>query len=228
MLDGGELEHNMMPEGEINFDHMNLSGSFVLQSISCRDMRGRDSATGEDESTLPALVLTFPTPEQPKSPVLAQQPPLPVHKVGAAAASGDSIPSRCDQRPSSLAVPALPHCTHCGFGFGLDFHNLETPLSNNPCRFCEPQWLACEILREPCVVRPVESKANSRALRGRLSLPIGTHRGLMKLYPVSECYHQGQDENKAQDSCNGVEEGYKLIRDPANCGQAQLKTRGSG
>lgn len=135
---------------------------------------------------MPALVLTFPTPEPPKSPVFAPQSPFTVHKFVAASAPDDSTSAGGDQRASNLAVPTLPRCTDCGFGFGLDFHDLKAPLSSKPCRFCEPQWLACKMwyqargnsLREPCAVRPAESNASSRAIVGKLGLPVGSHRGL--------------------------------------------------
>ncbi|KAJ7492200.1 hypothetical protein FB451DRAFT_1217353 [Mycena latifolia] len=139
----------------------------------------------EDES-VPALVLTFPTPEPPKTPVFAPQSPFTVHKFVAAAASGGPTCVGSAQRFSTLAVPTLPRCTHCGFGFGFDFHDLEAPLTNNPCRFCESQWLACKMwyqargnsLREPCAIRPAESNASCRAIVGKLGLPVGSHRGL--------------------------------------------------
>ncbi|KAJ7150297.1 hypothetical protein C8R46DRAFT_500668 [Mycena filopes] len=188
---GGALDQNPTNGGyeeqdqdSRNFDHMNLSGSFVLQSTSCHDLRARDPV--ETEESVPALVLTFPTPEPPKSPIFAPQSPFTVHKFVAATGPGTSFSARYDQRTSNLAVPTLPRCTHCGFGFGLDFHDLEAPLSSNPCRLCEPQWLACKMwyharsdsLREPGAVRPAESNASSRAIVGKLGLPVGSHRGL--------------------------------------------------
>ncbi|KAJ7116780.1 hypothetical protein C8R43DRAFT_110144 [Mycena crocata] len=190
--DGGQITKGAYQEPEYqeddsrNFDHMNLSGSFVLQSTSCRDMQGRNPVAEVDE-LVPALVLTFPTPELPKSPIFAPQSPFTVHKFVAATAGGSASTSAgWDQRSSNLFVPALPRCTHCGFGFGLDFHDLETPLNSKPCRFCEPQWLACKMwyqarsnsLREPGALRPAESNASSRAMVGKLGLPVGSHRGL--------------------------------------------------
>lgn len=162
---------------------------------------------------VPALVLTFPTPEPPKTPVFAPQSPFTVHKFVAAAASGDLTSAGPEQRFSKLAVPALPRCTHCGFGFGLDFHDLEAPLSSNPCRLCEPQWLACKMwyqatgasLREPCAVRPAESNASSRAIVGRLGLPVGSHRGL----GVAVVDEIGQlNEGQAEVYRKAVGEGY--------------------
>ncbi|KAJ7016848.1 hypothetical protein C8F04DRAFT_493279 [Mycena alexandri] len=216
---GGNLNQNTMNGGyeeqeyqdSRNFDHMNLSGSFVLQSTSCRDMGVRDPVGNEE--LVPALILTFPTPEPPKSPIFAPQSPFTVHKFVAATGPGTSTSAGLDQRTSSLAVPALPRCTHCGFGFGLDFHDLEAPLSSNPCRLCEPQWLACKMwyhargdsLREPCAVRPAESNASSRAIVGKLGLPIGSHRGL-GLEGVDEL---GQLDEKRPDShLSASGEGY--------------------
>ncbi|KAJ7922071.1 hypothetical protein B0H13DRAFT_2317833 [Mycena leptocephala] len=127
-----------------NFDHTNLSGSFVLQSTSCRDITGtaRDSfATAE---SVPTLLLTFPTPK-PRKPL--NFVPQTVHKFVAATVSGESS-STLTGGHQSLNVPALPRCTVCGFGFGLDLHDLKVPLSSNPCRFCEPQWLACKLWYE--------------------------------------------------------------------------------
>ncbi|KAF7302626.1 hypothetical protein HMN09_00897100 [Mycena chlorophos] len=110
-----------------NFDHVNLSGSFVLQSTSCCDMKNRQ----EDCPPLPALVLTFPTPEPPALPSFP--------------------PNNSDSRlgSASLTVPTFPRCTHCGFGFGLDFHDLEVPYASKPCRLCEPQWVACKMWYQP-------------------------------------------------------------------------------
>ncbi|KAJ7934615.1 hypothetical protein B0H13DRAFT_1854914 [Mycena leptocephala] len=111
-----------------NFDHTNLSTA-------------RDSfATPESVPTL----LTFPTPKPRKPLIFAPQT---VHKFVAAAVSGESS-STLTGGHQSLNVPALPRCTVCGFGFGLDLHDLKVPLSSNPCRFCEPQWLACKLWYE--------------------------------------------------------------------------------
>ncbi|KAF7347460.1 hypothetical protein MVEN_01502000 [Mycena venus] len=194
-----------------NFDHMNLSGSFVLQSTSWRDIsRARHSETNGEES-VPALVLTFPTPEPPKSPVFAPQSPFMVHKFAPAMALGTSASSSTGggQQISRLAVPALPRCTHCGFGFGLDLDDLEMPLNSNPCRFCETQWLACKMwyqakgsssLLEPCPVRPAESSASSRAIVGKLGLPIGNHRGL----GLDAADELGQLNTKVAEGCSNV------------------------
>ncbi|KAJ6601397.1 hypothetical protein DFH09DRAFT_562310 [Mycena vulgaris] len=207
---GGQQEQEYQDQDSRNFDHMNLSGSFVLQSTSCRDIRGRDPL--EDES-VPALVVTFPTPEQPKTPVFAPQSPFTVHKFVAATSSGAPTSPGSAQRLSTLAVPALPRCTHCGFGFGLDFHDLEALLSNNPCRFCEPQWLACKMwyqargnsLHEPCAMRPAESNASSRAIVGKLGLPVGSHRGL-GIEVVDELSHL--NERQTEVHVKAVGEGY--------------------
>ncbi|KAJ7508665.1 hypothetical protein B0H11DRAFT_1966137 [Mycena galericulata] len=215
MLCQGYQSQGYQDHDSRNFDHMNLSGSFVHQSTSCRDLavEGRDHVADEDE-TVPAVVLTFPTPEPLISPVFAPQSPFTVHKFVAAAGLGDSTSANCNQRTNNLAVPALPRCTHCGFGFGFDFHDLEAPLSRNPCRLCEPQWLACKMwyqtrgnrLREPCAMRPAESNASSRAIVGELGLPIGSHRGL------------GTDEMGRLDTgqaasahANGTREGYSTF-----------------
>ncbi|KAJ7269294.1 hypothetical protein B0H12DRAFT_31264 [Mycena haematopus] len=207
---GGNTDHNItngrhqeqryQDNDSRNFDHMNLSGSFVLQSTSCRDLSKVCYSQTNGEESAPALVLTFPTPEPPKSPIFAPQSPFAVHKFVAAMTPSVSTSSGGDQCISHLAVPTLPRCTHCGFGFGLDLHDLEAPLSRNPCRFCEPQWLACKMwyqargnrLREPCAVRPAESNASSRAIVGKLGLPVGSHRGL-GLEAVDEF---GQTANK--------------------------------
>ncbi|KAJ7279982.1 hypothetical protein C8J57DRAFT_1566992 [Mycena rebaudengoi] len=203
MRNSGNIDQSMTSElqeqhDSRNFDRMNLSGSFVLQSTSCLDMRGilsvakvnecsrriglaEDVLAEEEEPALPSVVLTFPTPEQPNSPIFTPQSPFTLHKFVAAAESG-STSGRGDQTHSSLAVPALPRCTNCGFGFGLDL----APVSTEPCRLCEPQWLACKMwyeargdkLREPTAVRPAESNANSRAIISKLGLPVGSYRGL--------------------------------------------------
>ncbi|KAF8204315.1 hypothetical protein K438DRAFT_555866 [Mycena galopus ATCC 62051] len=195
---GGHQEHEYPDDDSRNFDHMNLSGSFVLQSTSCRGLSKICYAETNGEELVPSLVLTFPTPEPPKSPIFAPQSPFTVPKFVTAMAPGASA-SGGDQCIDHLAVPALPRCTHCGFGFGLDLDDLEAPLSSNPCRFCEPQWLACKVwyqargnsLREPCAMRPAESNASSRAIIGKLGLPVGSHRGL-GLGTVNEF---GQTEN---------------------------------
>ncbi|KAJ6486211.1 hypothetical protein C8R47DRAFT_1129477 [Mycena vitilis] len=168
-----------------NFDHMNLSGSFVLQSTSCRDITAYDPHPN-DEDSVPMVVLTFPTPEPPRSPLFAPQSPFTVHKFVGATTLGDSASENSIPGTSNLTVPALPRCTQCGFGFGLDLHNLEASMSGNPCRFCEPQWLACKMwyqargktLREPCAMRPAESNASRRTIVRKLGLPMGSHRGL--------------------------------------------------
>ncbi|KAF7307291.1 hypothetical protein MIND_00523100 [Mycena indigotica] len=103
-----------------NLDHVNLSSSFVLQSASLVDLQSHN----EDNQSLPALVLTFPTPEPPS-----------LSKFS---------PTNSQQGGANLSVPTFPRCTHCGFGFGLDFHDLEVPYASKPCRLCEPQWLACK------------------------------------------------------------------------------------
>ncbi|KAJ7808690.1 hypothetical protein B0H14DRAFT_2869090 [Mycena olivaceomarginata] len=188
VVGGGNFDRKVTPNGRYhsdsrNFDHMNPSGSFVLQSTSCRDLSSACYPETAEEESVPALFLTFPTPEPPKSPVFIPQSPFTVHKFVAAMAPGPSASAECI---AQLAVPALPRCTHCGFGFGLDLDDLEAPLSSNPCRFCEPQWLACKMwyqargnrLREPCAVRPAESNASRRAIVGKLGLPVGSHRGL--------------------------------------------------
>ncbi|KAJ7750248.1 hypothetical protein B0H16DRAFT_1550037 [Mycena metata] len=208
---GGYEEQEHQDQDSRNFDHMNLSGSFVLQSTSCRDMRVRDPVGNEE--LVPALVLTFPTPEPPKSPIFAPQSAFTVHKFVAATGRDTLTSAGFDQRTSNLAVPALPRCTHCGFGFGLDFHDLEAPLSSNPCRLCEPQWLACKMwyhargdsLREPCAVRPAESNASTRAIIGKLGLPIGSHRGL-GLEGVDELGQLDEKRPQRHEPANG--EGY--------------------
>ncbi|KAJ6520266.1 hypothetical protein C8R45DRAFT_54813 [Mycena sanguinolenta] len=185
---GGDCDRNVTNGREQdndsrNFDHMNLSGSFVLQSTSCVDISKVCDSEANEES-IPALVLTFPTPEPPKSPIFAPQSPFTAHEF--VAAMGPSVSAGSDQCTNHLAVPALPRCTRCGFGFGLDLDDLEAPLSSNPCRLCESQWLECKIwyqvrsnrLREPAVVRPPESNASSRATAGKLGLPVGSHKGL--------------------------------------------------
>ncbi|KAJ7651482.1 hypothetical protein DFH06DRAFT_1299869 [Mycena polygramma] len=197
-----------------NFDHMNLSGSFVLQSTSCRDITAHDPHPN-DEDSVPMVVLTFPTPEPPKSPLFAPQSPFTVHKFVAATTLGDSASENSIPGTSNLTVPALPRCTQCGFGFGLDLYDLEASISGDPCRFCEPQWLACKMwyqargntLREPCAVRPAESNASSRAIVGKLGLPIGSHRGLgIGIDTVDEL---GQRNNKqARAHAKTVGEGY--------------------
>ncbi|KAJ6544259.1 hypothetical protein B0H19DRAFT_1170113 [Mycena capillaripes] len=158
-----------------NFEHMNLSG---LQSTSCRDMTCRFVVLQifkTERQSVPTLVLAFPTPEPPKSPIFAPQTPFTVHKFVAATGPGAASASG-HQGTGNRNVPARPHCTQCGFGFGLDLHDLEAPLSSNPYRFCEPQWLTCKMwyqaransLREPCAVRPAESNASNRAIVGKL------------------------------------------------------------
>ncbi|KAJ7103117.1 hypothetical protein B0H15DRAFT_811019 [Mycena belliarum] len=180
---GDHVEQEYQDRDSRNFDHMNLSGSFILQSTSYQSKRGQGSA---ENDSVPALVLTFPTPEPPMIPVFAQQSPFKVPKFITTTSSGRPSPAGSGQQFSVLSVPALPRCTHCGFGFGLNFHDLEAPLTRNPCRFCEPQWLACKMwyqarsntLREPCAIRPAESNASSRAIVGELGLLVGSHGGL--------------------------------------------------
>ncbi|KAJ7755069.1 hypothetical protein DFH07DRAFT_822810 [Mycena maculata] len=211
MITNGDQEQEYPDYDSRNFDHMNLSGSFMYQSTSCRGPRVEDPVADEEEP-VPALVLTFPTPEPPQSPVFAPQSPFTVHKFVVAAASGDST-SACDQRANNLTVPALPRCTHCGFGFGFDFHDLEAPRSSTPCSFCEPQWLACKMwyqtrgnrLREPGAVRPAESHASSRAIVGKLGLPVGSHKGL----GIGVVNELGQlDAGQAGVHAQAVGEGY--------------------
>ncbi|KAJ7733813.1 hypothetical protein B0H14DRAFT_2996085 [Mycena olivaceomarginata] len=225
---GGNFDRNVTPNGRYreqeqayqdsdsrNFDHMNLSGSFVLQSTSCRDLSSACYPETAEEESVPALVLTFPTPEPPKSPVFIPQSPFTVHKFVAAMAPGPSASAECI---AQLAVPALPRCTHCGFGFGLDLDDLEAPLSSNPCRFCEPQWLACKMwyqargdrLREPCAVRPAESNASRRAIVGKLGLPVGSHRGLA-LGTGTGVDEMGQMDDKQAAAGRGAE-GYGYSR----------------
>ncbi|KAJ7361268.1 hypothetical protein DFH08DRAFT_843615 [Mycena albidolilacea] len=225
---GGNFDRNVTPNGRYreqeqayqdsdsrNFDHMNLSGSFVLQSTSCRDLSSACYPETAGEESVPALVLTFPTPEPPKSPVFIPQSPFTVHKFVAAMAPGPSASAECI---AQLAVPALPRCTHCGFGFGLDLDDLEAPLSSNPCRFCEPQWLACKMwyqargdrLREPCAVRPAESNASRRAIVGKLGLPVGSHRGL-GLGTGTGVDEMGQMDDKQAATGRGAE-GYGYSR----------------
>ncbi|KAF7303024.1 hypothetical protein MKEN_01265400 [Mycena kentingensis (nom. inval.)] len=117
-------------EDSRNLEHVNLSGSFVLQSTSCCDIRSYDT----DEPPLPALVLTFPTPEPPTLSKFQAQPEFALSVT--APSGGGSV---------NLTVPTFPRCTHCGFGFGLDFHDLQVPYASKPCRFCEPQWMACKM-----------------------------------------------------------------------------------
>ncbi|KAJ6541923.1 hypothetical protein B0H19DRAFT_1175225 [Mycena capillaripes] len=219
---GGNPAQNVMTENyqeqeyqdndSRNFDHMNLSGSFMLQSTSCRDMTALDPLANGEEP-VPTLVLTFPTPEPPKSPIFAPQSPFTIHKFVAATGPDESASASGHQGTGNLSVPALPRCTQCGFGFGLDLDDLEAPLSSNPCRFCGPQWLACKMwyqargnsLREPCAVRPAESNASSRAIVGKLGLPIGSHRGL-GLDAVDEL---GQlDDKQARVHAKTAGEGY--------------------
>ncbi|KAJ7070611.1 hypothetical protein C8F01DRAFT_386407 [Mycena amicta] len=126
-----------------NFEHVNLSGSFILQSTSCCDIKSQN----EDIQPLPALVLTFPTPE----------PPTLSRFAASSGFQRDTI---------NLTVPNLPRCSHCGFGFALDFHNLEVPQKHKPCRFCEPQWLACKTWYEgEKIMQSAESREHSAALK---------------------------------------------------------------
>ncbi|KAJ7204484.1 hypothetical protein GGX14DRAFT_647261 [Mycena pura] len=88
-----------------NFDHMNLSGSFVLQSASRRDIRSCDDVADKDQR-VPALVLTFPTPEQPNSSRFAAQSGSNLQQLVVSATPSSEI---CGQRGnSSLALATFP------------------------------------------------------------------------------------------------------------------------
>jgi len=163
------------------------------------DLTGTDPKVDRDaEPPVPALMLTFPTPEIPKSPVFAPQSPFTVHKFVAASAGNDihrspnlhpnpaATPSLIPVISGTSPVPSLPQCTRCGFG--LDPQSTSsTPTSL--CHQCEKQWLACKLwyhsrdggrgrnLKEP-YVRPGESNAGSRAVTRMLGLPVGSPRGL--------------------------------------------------
>ncbi|KAK7063849.1 hypothetical protein R3P38DRAFT_3416401, partial [Favolaschia claudopus] len=203
--------HNNQGQGYLeedsrNFEHMNLSGSFILQSTSCHDIN-KGSCTGKHEKeSPPALVLTFPTPEPPTSPVFEPQlSPFAVINFSAPDASSNHI-----QYGGShlLAVPTIPRCTHCGFGFGLDLHDLEMPMKSIPCRFCEPQWLACKTWRETGgnnrgnALQPTDNGRRPMDTGDKLGLPIGSHRSTRRrtTLPVADELGQIGTGNNMQSS----------------------------
>ncbi|KIY43417.1 hypothetical protein FISHEDRAFT_78283 [Fistulina hepatica ATCC 64428] len=113
--------------------------------IIIRDFEDEDDAL-QGEHCVPALTLTFPTPEVPHSPVFAPQLPLFVGQQHITVAPLSS--------PTSVVVPdfvpappTLPRCTHCGFGFGMDMLVSSTSVATTPyaepCAVCAPDWYAC-------------------------------------------------------------------------------------
>ncbi|KAK7007024.1 hypothetical protein R3P38DRAFT_3282198 [Favolaschia claudopus] len=190
-----------LEEDSRNFEHMNLSGSFILQSTSCHDINKACTGKLHEKESPPALVLTFPTPEPPTSPVFEPQlSPFAVINFSAPTASSHHI-----QYGGShlLAVPTIPRCTHCGFGFGLDLHDLEMPMKSIPCRFCEPQWLACKTWRETGgnnrgnALQPTGNNSNGRRpmdTGDKLGLPIGSHRSTRRRSTLPVADELGQIE----------------------------------
>jgi hypothetical protein len=134
-----------------------------------------ESNQGHCSSTIPSLMLTFPTPLLDNSPVFAPSAPLTVPKFVTVSDSGKLTPlsMHSSHQLSGTSAPALPACTRCD-------------LSNDlPCRDCEQQWLACKLwyhtkeggLKEP-LVRPAESNRDSREMMRILGLAVGSSKGL--------------------------------------------------
>ena len=132
----------------------------------------------EQIPNVPCLTITSPTPEMPKSPILASRSPLTVSKYVAAAHSATAT-SSMTQRMIGAPVPAplLPECLLCD------------PQGRSRCETCEQQWLACKLwyhsndsghakrLKEPYTI-PAASNASSRAMAASLGYPVGSARGL--------------------------------------------------
>ncbi|TCD71139.1 hypothetical protein EIP91_012087 [Steccherinum ochraceum] len=124
---------------------------------------------------IPSLMLTFPTPTIPPSPVFLSQSPITLQKY-AAASSTPVAPPRTFSNDHTLAVPSLPRCDCCGLA---EFEK------GTQCAECDHQWLACKVwyqandggrrryLTEP-YVKAAESNARTRAILDVLGVPGGS------------------------------------------------------
>ncbi|KAK7695124.1 hypothetical protein QCA50_002314 [Cerrena zonata] len=123
--------------------------------------------------SLPSVVLTCPTPNEPSSPVFVPRTPISVSRFVSASSMSTSSPLTPMSRP--FPVPSLPKCEGCG---------LTAFETGEQCSECDNQWLACKIwyrandggrrqhLTEP-YIRPGESTARNRALHEFLGVPGG-------------------------------------------------------